>query len=513
MGKLLQLGIAIVTVLLSDSNARAQSAQTLIEQAAKAMGGMNALRALKNEAIESEGKQYDSSSTAEPLGPTRQISTFRYTMMRDLSEPRLRLEWDGRNSARNESIRYLEVIDGKIGLLREGESNAEKISRLHPGRLATRIREEKRAPAKLLLVAASQKSLRRLPDSEVSGQDNRLVSFTDSGDEFRIYFDAKSHLPAQVDILEDDPLEGDSSYLLRYGDWRKVGGVLMPFNLRYELNGKLLQEEQIKSIQHNVVVAADAFAIPEGVRNEATDVTATASQWILRRVAGNVSYQDMGRPAKIEWNELADGVHKVTGSSHATIVVEMADHMIAIEGPLYEARTAPVVQAIKDKFPNKPIRYVIPTHHHLDHAGGIRAFMATGATVVVPFSAKEFYTRVAKSPHIRHPDSLERSHRGAVIEAFGGGARILTDGKRRVEVYPLPLSHAQDLVVIYLPADKIIIEADHISPRNGQVRPAPVVKEFVSALDKLNLGIATIVGIHGDSATLQAARSAAQAAK
>jgi hypothetical protein len=56
----------------------------------------------------------------------------------------------------------------------------------------------------------------------------------------------------------------------------------------------------------------------------------------------------------------------------------------------------------------------------------------------------------------------------------------------------------------------MLIEADHISPRDGQVRSAPVVKEFVAALDKLNLDVVTIVGIHGDSATLQAARSAAQ---
>jgi glyoxylase-like metal-dependent hydrolase (beta-lactamase superfamily II) len=513
MRKLVKLSVVVLALLLSDSNARAQSAQALIEQAAKAMGGMNALRALKNELIESEGKQYDSSSTSQPLGPARQVSTFRYTLTRDLSQPRVRLEWEGRNLARNEALRHLEVIDGDIGLLREGETDTAKIGRLHPGRLATRMREQKRAPAKLLLMAASQKTLRRLADTEVAGQHNHVLSFTDSGDEFRIYLNAKTHLPSQVDILEDDPLEGDSSYLLRYGDWRKVGSVLMPFSLRYELNGRVLQEEQIKSIQHNTPFIADAFAIPDAIRNEKSDVTPIASQWILRRVAGNVSYQDMGRPAQIEWIQLAVGVHKITGSSHATVVVEMADHLIAVEAPLYEARTAPVVQAIKQRFADKPIRYVIPTHHHLDHAGGIRAFMASGATVVVPFSAKEFYTRVAKSPHTRRPDSLERSSAGAVIEAFGGGPRILTDGKRRVEVYPLPLSHAQDLVVVYLPAEKIIIEADHISPRNGQVRAAPAVREFVNALDKLNLDVATIVGIHGDSATLQAARTAAQGVK
>ena len=73
----------------------------------------------------------------------------------------------------------------------------------------------------LLLVAAKAKSAQRLPDTDVNGLSHRVIAFKDSGDEFRIYLDPKTHLPAQVDILEDDPLEGDSSYLLRYGDWRK----------------------------------------------------------------------------------------------------------------------------------------------------------------------------------------------------------------------------------------------------------------------------------------------------
>ena len=83
--------------------ARAQSAQELIGETATAMGEMATLRAVKSQVIESEGKQFDSSSTPKPVGPTRQISTFRYTLTRDLTRPRLRLEWDGRNSARNAS--------------------------------------------------------------------------------------------------------------------------------------------------------------------------------------------------------------------------------------------------------------------------------------------------------------------------------------------------------------------------------------------------------------------------
>jgi glyoxylase-like metal-dependent hydrolase (beta-lactamase superfamily II) len=512
--EILTIGWLLIALLLDPVTVQAQSAQALIDHAAAAMGGMNALRALKNEIIESEGKQYDSSSTPQPLGPSRQISTFRYSLTRDLTQPRLRLEWNGNNSARNSPIVYLEVIEGNVGLLREGAASNAKTSRMHPGRMATRLREQRRAPVTLLLnAAAAQKSLRRLADTEIAGQRQQVISFIDNGDEFQVYFDAKTRLPTQVDILEDDPLEGDSSYLLRYGDWRKVGSVTLPFSLRYELNGKVLQEEQIQSVQHNVTFIADPFAIPDAVRRQKTDAEPIASQWILRRVAGNVSYADFGRPPSIEWHRLADGEHKIRGFGHATVVVEMRDHLVAIEGSLYDARTAPVVQSIKDRFPDKPIRYVIPTHHHLDHAGGIRAFMATGANLVVPFSAKEFYSRVAKAPHTRKPDSLAKRPTAVVIEAFGGGPRILSDGQQRVEVYPLPVSHAEDLVVIYLPAQKLVIEADHISPRNGEVRPTPAVKEFVTALDKLNLDVATIVGIHGDSATLQAARAAAQGTK
>jgi glyoxylase-like metal-dependent hydrolase (beta-lactamase superfamily II) len=502
----------LVLAFLPQGFAQAQSAQLLISDAANAMGGMAALRALKSEMVEAEGKQFDAVFPLQ-FKPGRQISSFGYTLTRDLAQPRMKLEWQARRLTRNEDIRFIEVIDGTAGLLQEGSGPAAKQSRLHPGRLATRIRDEKRSAAKLILAAAAHKSLRRLADLDVDGVKNRVLSYKDGSDEFRIYLDAKTSLPTQTDILDDDPLEGDTSYLLRYGDWRKVGAVMMPFSLRYTINDRPFQEEQIKSIRHNVAASPETFSIPDQIRKQKPDAMPIASQWILRRVAGNVSYQDFGRAPNIEWLKLADGVHKAAGGSHATIVIEMRDHLVAVEGPLYEARTAPVVKSIKERFPGKPIRYVISTHHHLDHSGGIRALMAEGATMVVPFTAKDFYTRVAKAPHTRQPDSLERNRRALVIEAFGGAARILTDGSRRIEVHPMPTSHAEDIVVVYLPADKMVIEADHISPRDGQVRPAPLVKEFVTGLDKLGIEVATIVGIHGDSASMQATRAAAQGGK
>lgn len=496
--------LVLTIAVFSPDSAPAQSAQTLIQDAAKAMGGMAALRAIKSQTVEVEGKQFDAVFPLQHK-PGRQITSFRYILTRDLAQPRLRLEWDGRQLSRNEEVRFVEVIDGSAGLLEEGK----KSSPLHSGRRATRLRDEKRAAAKLIILAAGQKSLRRLADSDVDGQKNRVVHFKDGDDEFRIYLDAKTSLPTQSEILDSDPLEGDTAYTLRYGDWRKVDGVNLPFTLRYEINGRPFQEEQIKSLRNNPAFTAEIFAIPASIREQKTDAAPIPSQWILRRMAGGVSYQDFGRPAKIEWQKLAEGVHKIAGGSHATVLVEMRDHLVAIEAPLYEARTAPVVKAIKERFPNKPLRYMVPTHHHLDHSGGIRAFMAEGATIVVPFPARDFYLRVARAQHTRQPDSLERNKRGVVIEAFGGAPRVLTGGSRRVEVHPMPTSHAEDLVVVYLPGEKLLIEADHISPRGGQVRAAPIVTEFVAGIDKLGIDVGTIVGIHGDSASMQTARAAA----
>jgi glyoxylase-like metal-dependent hydrolase (beta-lactamase superfamily II) len=491
---------------------RSSEARALLEQAAKAMGGMAALRALKSQLVESQGKQFEHASVERPGGPSRQTANFHSTLTRDLTGPRLRLDWESRRiGQRAETIRYVEVIDGSVGLLEE--SAAGKQSRLHPARLASRLREEKRAAAKLILSALEQKSLKRLADAALGRKVHPVVAFEDGGDEFRIYLDPKTKLPVQTEILDDDPIEGDSRYTLRYSDWRRqADGVLVPFALRYELNGKPLQEERILSVRHNVPLYPETFSIPDAVRGEKTDARPIASQWLVRRVAGNVSYQDFGRSPPVEMVRLADGVYQAQGTSHNSIVIEMRDYLIVVEAPLYDERSQAVIRAIKERFSAKPIRYVIPTHFHIDHSGGVRGYMAEGAIVAAPQIAKEFYTCMAHAPHSLRPDTLEKNGRVVMIESHDG-PRSLGDGSRDVVIYPLPTSHAEDLQVVYLPREKILIEADHASPRKNSIRPAPLAAELLAGIEKLRLDVATIAGIHGDTADMDALRAAAKSAE
>jgi hypothetical protein len=93
------------------------------------------------------------------------------------------------------------------------------------------------------------------------------------------------------------------------------------------------------------------------------------------------------------------------------------------------------------------------------------------------------------------------------------GHRVVTDGSRQIEIYPLPTSHADDFQLVYLPREKILIEADHASPRKNQIRPARLVNELLQGIQRLKLDVGTIAGIHGDTGNMEGLRAAAKVAK
>jgi glyoxylase-like metal-dependent hydrolase (beta-lactamase superfamily II) len=133
--------------------------------------------------------------------------------------------------------------------------------------------------------------------------------------------------------------------------------------------------------------------------------------------------------------------------------------------------------------------------------------MAAGATIIAPAISGGYYERMARAPHTFRPDSLERGKKHVVIESITG-QRILTDGRRQIEIYPYPTAHAEDYQIIYLPREKLLVEADHVSPRPTGIRPGELPRQLLEAIEKLKLDVERIVGIHGDVGTLQDLRNA-----
>jgi len=114
-------------------------------------------------------------------------------------------------------------------------------------------------------------------------------------------------------------------------------------------------------------------------------------------------------PVRVDSKQMGEGVYYLTGGTHHSLVVEMKDHIVVVDVPNNVARASAVIAKAKELVPNKPIRYVVTSHHHWDHLGGIRMAMNEGATIVTHQSNKAFLERVAKTSHTINPDPLSTS--------------------------------------------------------------------------------------------------------
>jgi glyoxylase-like metal-dependent hydrolase (beta-lactamase superfamily II) len=244
-----------------------------------------------------------------------------------------------------------------------------------------------------------------------------------------------------------------------------------------------LMEIRVTSVQPNAPVPA--MPVPDAVR------TAAAPSFAVQQTA-----------------KLADGVWLLTGS-HNSIAVEFSDFVAVVEAPLNEARAIAVIDEVTKLVPNKPIKYLINTHHHFDHSGGLRTYLAQGTTIVTSEANRDFYQDVMFAPLSRTllPDRLSTyypnfttSRRPAPIETVGQ-KYVVSDGTRVLELHPVQGSnHAAGMLMVYLPKEKLLVNADLYSPPAPNAQPVPpsaATLNFRQNIERLKLDVAQHVPIHG----------------
>jgi len=295
-----------------------------------------------------------------------------------------------------------------------------------------------------------------LGEAEVDGRTHEVVGFSmEVGPAISLYFDKKTHMLSKSERVL--PNFGLVEY--RFHDYKKVKGI--PFNGRFDLflNGDPNLERKIVSTKLNTSVG--------GLLEVDSD---------LQRIAA-VEPDELGRQV------LADGVYLIGGSGTYAMFIEMDDHVIAVGGT---AGIPDRIKQLREVVPDKPIKYGVMTHHHFDHVVGVPAYAEEGATVIAA-AAHEKVTREAAGEGVEV--KLE-----TVDER-----RVLTDGKRRVEIIDIgPTAHSEHLLVTYLPKEGILFEADHFAmPRTGPVPPAvSSTRTFAEALNAKGLSPHTIASAH-----------------
>ena len=159
---------------------------------------------------------------------------------------------------------------------------------------------------------------------------------------------------------------------------------------------------------------------------------------------------------------------------------------------------------MKKLIPNKPIGYVINTHHHFDHSGGLRTYVDEGAVVVTHEMNQNFFQRALSAPRTLNPDRLARSQKKAVIETVVE-KKVLSDGARTVEIHAIKDSpHSDGMLMVFLPKEKIVIEADVFTPASSPAAIDRSTLNFVDNLEKLKLDFDKILPLHGGGAVSRA---------
>jgi glyoxylase-like metal-dependent hydrolase (beta-lactamase superfamily II) len=171
-----------------------------------------------------------------------------------------------------------------------------------------------------------------------------------------------------------------------------------------------------------------------------------------------------------------------------------------LEGPTSDARSKVVNDLVRKTVPTKPIRYVVNTHAHYDHAGGLREYVAEGITVITHESNKAFFEKAWARPRTLE-DTAPTSNK-PVIETVGD-KRVLSDRSRTVELYHLPgHGHHTGQLIAYLPKERILMYGDGYNPPPGEEIKTPergpeFAAQLVQRVQELKLNPERIAPVHG----------------
>ncbi len=311
--------------------------------------------------------------------------------------------------------------------------------------------------------------------SRKSGADR--VSFTALG-KYKVdgTFDDQHRL-TRVATRIANPVMGDTDLTATYSDYRSFNGVQFPTKIQMVQGGFPLWELAITSVTPN---ASFDLPVPDAVANATAPAIQTAS------------------------TKLAEGVWHVTGGSHHSVVVEFKDYVAVVEAPQDERRSLAVLAETKKLVPGKPVRYVLTTHHHFDHSGGLRTYVAEGATVVTHQTNVSYFSKTLVAPATLAPDAQSKSRKRPKFKGVSDKF-VLTDGTQTIEVYATKGdAHTGEYTLVYLPGPKILVEADAWSPGPAgappPATPPPAAVMLYEDLKRLNLDVATIAPIHGRGA-------------
>jgi glyoxylase-like metal-dependent hydrolase (beta-lactamase superfamily II) len=457
-------------------------ARAVLDRAVQALGGPQALRGIEVVRLRLDGTTWPRFQMPTP-DPPFQGGTLRETVLVDFKNNRIALEQQGSGAG-------FENHNGVVITTGEGAAydHRARTTTPIPGSQSNQqqfVQYYRRIPHLLLRQAIDRPtSLRYLGTETFNGKPHEAFTFVMADtQQVAVYVDSTTQLVSKYELVFVDPVAGDDVSEIVFGNYVNLGAQKVPTTWTWMQAGQKVADAKI-TVELNPAVNDDAFKV-------------AASNY------RPVQPQPDTLPAQVE--KLAEGVyvvHNVAGQNQNTMAVEFKDYIVAVEAPGSSDGADQVIERIKQTIPGKPIRYVAMTHHHGDHIGGLRSFIAEGATVITTAGNRATVEAMAAAPQA---DRLAKNPRAPQFSFLEKGRRVLSDGTQRLEFVDVgPNPHAREMVVAYLPEQRILFQGDlfFLPPDNAPAGPPQEsTLSFAKRVSELKLQFDRIASVHGRTAT------------
>ena len=320
------------------------------------------------------------------------------------------------------------------------------------------------------LRSAAAASDATVKSATMGGKKYTVVSFTGSNKAAVRGYLNSDNLVEKVETKIDNNVLGDIPFETAFSDYKDFGGVKFPTHIVQKQGGYPVLDLTVTDVKPNAPANIGTGTPPP------PGLQAASSE------------------------KLGDGVYLILGG-YAALAVDFKDYIVIVEGGQSDQRSEAVMAEAKKLIPNKPIKYVVNTHHHFDHSGGLRAYVAEGAIVVTHQINKPYYEKIWANPHTIAPDRLSKNPKKPKFETVAD-KKIMTDGNHVIELYhQQDFGHNDGMLLVYLPKEKVLLEADGFNPpvQTATRAPAtlsPYTLNLEANIERLKLDVERIIPIH-----------------
>jgi glyoxylase-like metal-dependent hydrolase (beta-lactamase superfamily II) len=516
---LIRMAAAVLLVAITGVvPAVAADPSALVARAIDKLGGTKKLFDIATLSISGKSRHWDPQETPEPDVGNRLGGESRFTLSMEFAHDRARYDWvRHRIAPMKRTFIYSEVFADGVGyvlgqdnivLSRQAKETDPSLHTMSASRVIANRRELHRMSPQLLLdMQGATDRLSALPNETIDGKTLSVISYKADDAEWIALF-GDDGFPARIRTVDADGVWGDSNYDMILSDWREVGGIKFAFDQSFTLNGHEVQHIYLEDIVLNPVLGADLFKISDIVTATAAKQRAPEQvnyQWMLRRAnwgsfidSDQLAYDPAVVPGNI-WTEVKPGVWHITGGSHNTLVVEMKDYLVAFDAPIANEMSRLTIAEAARRFPRKPFKYLVLTHHHMDHVNGARVFAAKGADLIFPAGDRGYFAAQMQAPNrVRNDELWQKPRDVGLIEVVE--KMTLTDGSRQIDLYVINSSHAKNSLVAIIPDADFGWVVDLWSPTRDIPGALASHREFVTGLRKFGVMPTLWAGGHGTGA-------------